>query len=232
MSEENTTEPVEVLALPALEITPGIKLSELRDNAEAFYNDFDPAEHDEADMVSAHTWAADLASTATMLKKLSSGVFVKWMEHRGRTCPVLEPKSKTPKGSDRIQKRDEDGEPLFKFWPAEVVFNNIRFMAKHKSDVDKKMSPGDMLEFLLDQSGGDFDQVAACLSSGAWKQGEVRTSFGEEVWDKCFEKTETTVLDDGTPRKRELAEVNTYFIDDALRRRASMDADREKQALK
>ncbi len=52
-----------------------------------------------------------------------------------------------------------------------------------------------------------------------------------DVWDQCFERIEQSVLDDGTPRKRDLQEVNTFFVADALRRRASMDAQREQEAL-
>lgn len=227
--DDTEIQATEVTELPTLAITPGISLAELHGTAEAFYNDFDPEAHDEADMVAAHSWASQLSSTAKVLKGLSGAVFVKWLEHRGGTHPVLVAKSKTPKGQPREQKLDEQGNPIEKFWPAEVIFGQTRFMAKHKSEAKPKMTPGKMLEYLFDEAGGDFEIVAACLSSGAFKQGEVRNAFGEEVWDACFERTETTVLEDGTPRKRHLEEVNTFFVADALRRRASMDAQRESE---
>lgn len=227
MSEENENETTGVAELAKVDPVPGFNLSETAALAEAFYNDFDPDEHDADTMMAAHEWASHLVRVGKQLKSLSGALFIRWMEHRGRTCPVLDAKKDTPKGEERKQKLDDNGKPMTKFWPAEVVFQDTRYSCAYTSKTEAKLTPGKMLELLFDKAGGDFDMVASCLSSGAFKQGEVRNAYGFDVWDECFEKVTEPELKDGAPRKRTVTEVSTFFVDQAMRRREALDAERE-----
>ena len=56
------------------------------------------------------------------------------------------------------------------------------------------------LEALFEATGGDWEAVARCLSSSAWKHGAAREPLGEK-WDECFEVVERMDLKEGKPKK-------------------------------
>lgn len=66
--------------------------------------------------------------------------------------------------------------------------------------VTKCNSPAETLAGMLDNTGGDLDAVARCLSSGAWKPGACRGVLGGE-WRRHFTVEERKSLKEGSARK-------------------------------
>jgi rubrerythrin len=63
------------------------------------------------------------------------------------------------------------------------------------------------LDRLLTEFGGDLDRVSICLSSSAWKHGQVRREAGEQTYEQLFETTVAPELATGKPR-REIKKSN------------------------
>lgn len=60
--------------------------------------------------------------------------------------------------------------------------------------------PKATLQAMFEASGGDFDAVARCLASGAWKHGACRPVLGER-WGECFTVEEVVDLKTGAPKR-------------------------------
>ncbi len=74
---------------------------------------------------------------------------------------------------------------------------------------------GKALEALLQATGGDFDEVVACLSSGAIKYGACRNWFEPAIWDTHFEQiVKREIKEDGSEGApiRELVTANEEFL--------------------
>jgi hypothetical protein len=65
------------------------------------------------------------------------------------------------------------------------------------------------LDKLLTTFAGDLDRVAICLSSSAWKHGQVRRETDDETFDALFETTFAPELATGKP-KREVKKTNPF----------------------
>jgi hypothetical protein len=81
---------------------------------------------------------------------------------------------------------------------------------------DKKIKCRDVkttLSTLIDKFKGDLDKVAQCLSTSAWKYGEIRTLLEELKDDKTFDALFETTVDWEAERKEPKAKkVNLTFI--------------------
>tara|TARA_Y100000310_G_scaffold172765_1_gene172903 strand:- start:915 stop:1442 length:528 start_codon:yes stop_codon:yes gene_type:complete len=94
---------------------------------------------------------------------------------------------------------------------SEVVIGSIRYYIG-TTKTYKVKDKADLLEALLNHTGGDFDAIVECLSSNAFKHGAVRKQFeDEQKFDQHFEQDVVRNIKDGSP-KRGLQEVNDDFV--------------------
>jgi len=91
----------------------------------------------------------------------------------------------------------------------EFSVGDIRYYVGNETKI-KCNSPKATLEKLFEVTEGDFDRVAACLASGAFKPAAAREVLGAEFGSQ-FTTTVETDLKTGKPVKG-LKEVNSKFI--------------------
>ena len=93
----------------------------------------------------------------------------------------------------------------------EVNVGTTRFyVGATKTTKPSKPMPA-MLERIMDETHGDFDAVARCLSSSAFKPGQTKKEIGDAVFDELFDVTYPEDVKTGKPKKG-LKVVDSRFI--------------------
>lgn len=140
----------------------------------------------EHELLQLHDWIQDICRMARQWKSEMEDAFVDYLEANG-----------------------SDGRP------AQIQTDTIRHyvgtVKKTKSNSDE-----DVLEELLNISGGDVSVITKCLSANAWKTGEVKgvlEQAGEppEKFHQLFRVEEQPTLKNGKPNKK-LMTVDERFM--------------------
>ena len=83
----------------------------------------------------------------------------------------------------------------------EIEFQGKRWYVGPNKKIERLVPLDDLAERVLSAVGGDLDAFCRCLSSGAFKYGELREVLGED-WQQCFtEKIERDVKT-GKPKRK------------------------------
>lgn len=110
---------------------------------------------------------------------------------------------------------EEEGGEIYQIMkPGETSPDDRRLRLAPDNKVKPKATPGETLDRLLTLSAGDMEPVERCLSAGAWKQGEVKELFGEDVWGELFvrEEGQTVVTAKPTKKQRKIVEEKFAFV--------------------
>lgn len=90
------------------------------------------------------------------------------------------------------------------------TFGDTRYYVGTKKKI-KPLGNWQIMEALLEQTGGDAKQMAGCLASDAWKQGGIKKLVGDDKHKELFETIEELEVKTGKPKK-ELKQVPTKLI--------------------
>ena len=92
----------------------------------------------------------------------------------------------------------------------DIQVGDVRYYVGTKKTTKCQDKAGTIIA-LLEQTSGDFGDVAECLSSQPFKHGTVKGKIDEQTFDQLFTVEEQQDLKEGKP-KRGLQVVNTRFI--------------------
>lgn len=236
--EPISSELVEVVE-PEKPATPdlGIRRHDLQQAVESHIESIKLSEDPTSRMLPTYLALKELESMVKDLRQKGADRFVEVLEHHGTQVPQWEPKKNLKKGEDKRQKVDAGGDPVFRFMPAEIEFGDMRYVAKYPSTVKPKLTGKDAIRciFMSEKVGGDIDTfleiLPAILSSDAYRQSEIKKALGDTVWHEMYERVSSKKIDTDTPRKREIAELNTFFMKQYERQIESARAQREAEGL-
>lgn len=93
----------------------------------------------------------------------------------------------------------------------EVNVGTVRFYIGATKTTKPSQPMPAMLERIMDETHGDFDAVARCLSSSAFKPGQTKAEVGDAVFDELFAVTYPTDVKTGKPKKG-LKVIDTRFM--------------------
>lgn len=97
--------------------------------------------------------------------------------------------------------------------PGSFTFGDTRYYVGSKKKT-KAVGNWQVMEALLEHTGGDAKQIAGCLASNAWKQGGIKTLIGEDQHKELFTTEVVLELKEGKPGKpiKELKQFPTNLI--------------------
>ena len=84
----------------------------------------------------------------------------------------------------------------------EFEFKNNRWYLGNRTKRKLAVTAEEVLETLLEKSGGDVTSIARCMAASFVKHGEVAEVFGEAVRDQLFATEVVQGVHKGPPRKK------------------------------
>lgn len=159
---------------------------------------------DRGAVIEAYSACEDLLAAVKELRRTCKEIVRQWVEERGDLVWAPNPEDLT---------------------------TAIRLRNAPDNTVKCVLTPDEMVDLVLQESGGDLGALGRLLSSSnsTWKQGELRELLGDDAWSKAFRRESGQKLVKGKPTKSQSKLLKERYSYASKRAREEIAAEIERQ---